>query len=320
MKPSRWRRQSPLLYAGVGASVLAAPAGAGLAAPSAQALPSPGIHARPEPATVAYGHRVVVVGRAPASQNGQTVTLQFTPFGQGDWRRVAGGAVRADGSFRLVAWLSRSGWVRVIPSPPAAAGAAMIPPASATVNPSQPRRVAVAAALRVRRRSIEVFEARTIRVRGRLLPAAPWRRVLLQGEQDGRWRTLAGGWTTRRGFFVLGYRASGPGEEALRVAFAGDRANAPGAAPAGTLTGYQPTVASWYDDGGSTACGFHAYYGVANLSLPCGTRVEFVYGGRRVQAVVDDRGPYVGGRTWDLNQNTAAALGFGGVGTVFSSR
>ena len=39
-------------------------------------------------------------------------------------------------------------------------------------------------------------------------------------------------------------------------------------------------------------------------------------GGRTVVATVDDRGPYVGGRTFDLNQNTAAALGFAGVGTV----
>jgi rare lipoprotein A (peptidoglycan hydrolase) len=38
-----------------------------------------------------------------------------------------------------------------------------------------------------------------------------------------------------------------------------------------------------------------------------------------VTAVVDDRGPYVGGREWDLNQNTARALGFGGVGTVWST-
>jgi rare lipoprotein A (peptidoglycan hydrolase) len=56
--------------------------------------------------------------------------------------------------------------------------------------------------------------------------------------------------------------------------------------------------------------------GVANLSLPCGTRVEFFYGGRSVEAEVDDRGPYVGGRTWDLNQSVAGALGFSGVGTV----
>jgi rare lipoprotein A (peptidoglycan hydrolase) len=46
----------------------------------------------------------------------------------------------------------------------------------------------------------------------------------------------------------------------------------------------------------------------------------FRNGSREVTATVDDRGPFVGGRTWDLNQNTAAALGFGGVGSVLSSR
>ena len=42
------------------------------------------------------------------------------------------------------------------------------------------------------------------------------------------------------------------------------------------------------------------------------TDKQFVWmnGGRTVTAVVDDRGPYVAGREWDLNQNTAAALGF----------
>jgi rare lipoprotein A (peptidoglycan hydrolase) len=59
--------------------------------------------------------------------------------------------------------------------------------------------------------------------------------------------------------------------------------------------------------------------GVANKTLPCGTHVTFSYNGRTVTAVVDDRGPFVDGRDWDLNQNTAAALGFGGVDTVWSS-
>ena len=51
--------------------------------------------------------------------------------------------------------------------------------------------------------------------------------------------------------------------------------------------------------------------------LPFGTKVMFRYRARTVTAVVDDRGPFVSGRDWDLNQNTAAALGFGGVGTVW---
>jgi rare lipoprotein A (peptidoglycan hydrolase) len=75
-------------------------------------------------------------------------------------------------------------------------------------------------------------------------------------------------------------------------------------------------TASWYDDAGNTASGFHAYYGVANKYMAFGTRVLFVYHGRSVEAIVDDRGPYIAGRDWDLNQNTAGALGFGGVDTV----
>jgi rare lipoprotein A (peptidoglycan hydrolase) len=83
---------------------------------------------------------------------------------------------------------------------------------------------------------------------------------------------------------------------------------------------FSPDLASWYYDAGTTACGYHAGLGVANRTLPCGTRVAFHFGGRTVTAVVDDRGPYVGGRNWDLNQNTAAALGFAGTGTVWVSQ
>jgi rare lipoprotein A (peptidoglycan hydrolase) len=80
-----------------------------------------------------------------------------------------------------------------------------------------------------------------------------------------------------------------------------------------------PEVASWYYDAGNTACGFHATYGVANRSLPCGTKVTISYGGRSVLATVDDRGPYVYGRSFDLNQNTARALGVYGVAQVLTS-
>ncbi|MRR11817.1 hypothetical protein EG835_04975 [bacterium] len=55
---------------------------------------------------------------------------------------------------------------------------------------------------------------------------------------------------------------------------------------------------------------------VAHRSLPFGTRVEFSYNGNTCVAVVQDRGPFVGGRTFDLGPGTAAALGFSGVGTV----
>jgi rare lipoprotein A (peptidoglycan hydrolase) len=56
---------------------------------------------------------------------------------------------------------------------------------------------------------------------------------------------------------------------------------------------------------------------VAHKSLPCGTKVTISYRGRTAQAVVRDRGPYVGGREFDLAGAVARKLGFNGVGTIY---
>jgi len=133
------------------------------------------------------------------------------------------------------------------------------------------------------------------------------------------WRTLATTRTGSQGGFELHYVTGAPGHLGLRVRFLGDSENALTSARAGQRTVYRESLASWYDDAGDTACGFHAYFGVANKVLPCGTKVTFRYHGRTVTATVEDRGPYVAGREWDLNQNLAAALGFSGVDTVWVS-
>lgn len=73
--------------------------------------------------------------------------------------------------------------------------------------------------------------------------------------------------------------------------------------------------ASWYNDrSGRTASGMRARYGVAHKTLPFGTTVciHNPSNGRQVEAVVTDRGPFVRGRTIDVNQNVARALGFSG--------
>lgn len=58
--------------------------------------------------------------------------------------------------------------------------------------------------------------------------------------------------------------------------------------------------------------------GVANKSLPCGTRVRVCLRGC-VDVRVVDRGPFIAGRGWDLTEATARAVGFlgVGVGTVY---
>jgi rare lipoprotein A (peptidoglycan hydrolase) len=133
------------------------------------------------------------------------------------------------------------------------------------------------------------------------------------------WRSVAGAHTRKNGRFVFHHVDRGGRDERVRLSFAGDASNAGAATRARRVIALRPEVASWYEDAGNTACGFHATDGVANKELPCGTKVTFDYHGRTVTAVVDDRGPFVPGREFDLNQNTAAALGFAGVDTVWSS-
>jgi hypothetical protein len=226
---------------------------------------------------------------------------------------VSSGTAASDGHFRLSAPLTRSGLVRVV-STATNAGVA-----SADTASSGTQAVSVAARLRVRPHAINALGARRLHVRGRLLPGVGGRTVRLEGRSGRGWHTLAFARTGKGGNFDLRFTPPSGGREQLRVRFRGDRANAWTGAAAGTVTVFRQTVVSWYNDGGSTGCGFHAYYGVANKSLPCGTKVTFANGGRTVTATVDDRGPYVSGREYDLNQNTAAALGFGGVGTVWAS-
>jgi rare lipoprotein A (peptidoglycan hydrolase) len=56
--------------------------------------------------------------------------------------------------------------------------------------------------------------------------------------------------------------------------------------------------------------------GVANKTLPCGTKVLFLYNGRAIEVPVIDRGPYIAGREWDLTGATAEALHFPGLGPI----
>jgi hypothetical protein len=197
------------------------------------------------------------------------------------------------------------------PSAAVPSGSGGIAPGAANAARERPR-------FNVRSRAINALSGQTVHVRGRLLPEIGGRLVRLDQHSRRGWQTIARTRTGRRGGFDLRYRTTDTGQHRLRVRFDQGRP-ARVIARAGELTVYQPMVASWYDDAGGTACGFHAYYGVANKTLPCGTKVTFAYNGHTVTATVDDRGPFVAGRDWDLNQNTAGALHFGGVATVWAS-
>lgn len=80
---------------------------------------------------------------------------------------------------------------------------------------------------------------------------------------------------------------------------------------------------SWYGPGfygHRTACGL-AYtrqiLGVANRTLPCGTKVEFMWEGKSVIVPVIDRGPYVTGRQWDLSGGLCVYLHHCFTGSIY---
>ncbi len=304
------------VHAGAVALMLTIPSAA-VALSAAQADAQSAIQIKLSSRHLALGRSLTVTGHTSQDAAGRTVALEFAPVGTNQWRVVRSARVGQRGGFRLVGTLKRSGLVKVAttsaPGTPFGATQASAPASS------QVERIAVSSKFRMPVRNTALLGGGRVHVWGHLLPGTGGRKVRLITHSGRGWRTLASGRTGVQGGFRLSFSTGGGGHHYLRVVFAGDRANAGSTMFAGQVTVFTPSVASWYYDAGSTACGFHAYYGVANTSLPCGTRVTFHSGGRTVTATVDDRGPYVGGRQWDLNQNTAAALGFGGVGTVWTS-
>ena len=266
--------------------------------------------------TLAYGQSLVVTGRVPADAAGRRLVLEFRPRGV-DWGAAASTTAGADGRYRFRVRAERSGEarVRVADGVAATTRTAASPPPTGGTSTVQP--ISVAGSFAGRWRTIDVNAGRVAVVRGALRPAIAGRRVTL--ERPGR-HVLASAITGRNGRFVLSYRTTGAGTTPLRLRFRGDRVNGAAWSRAGVVNAYRQSYASWYEDGGATACGFHARYGVAHRTLPCGTKVSIRYGGRSVVATVDDRGPFVGGRDWDLNGAVAGALGFGGTGSIWVSR
>jgi peptidoglycan lytic transglycosylase len=173
------------------------------------------------------------------------------------------------------------------------------------------------------RADLSVLEGHAASVSGALRPGRGGRLVELQRRAGHGWRTLARAFTGARGRFRLRYTPWRLSEQRLRLLFPGDGRAAPRARRLGLLSVFRLAGASWYGGGGSLACGgwlTGSTLGVANKTLPCGTLVTLRYGSRSVRVPVVDRGPYVAGREFDLTEATKRALGFEGVGEVWSSR
>jgi rare lipoprotein A len=168
----------------------------------------------------------------------------------------------------------------------------------------------------VLKKRMHVRVGRTAAVVGSAAPGA----AALQVRRRGVWRTIDRDRTTAAGRYVLRDRVRRPMSLLARVQLSD------GAHRIGRLNGYRVTTASWYGPGlygNRLGCGgtlTPRRLGVAHRSLPCGSKLTLRHGGRTVRVRVIDRGPYVGGREFDLTEATARRLRFRGHGTILATR
>jgi hypothetical protein len=170
-----------------------------------------------------------------------------------------------------------------------------------------------------------VVAGRRAWVRGTLRPAGR-RRVRLQRRGTRGWTTVARTTSTAGGRFRLAFRPPRPGSSRLRLVVPRRDGRPATRRLAGRLNVFRRAHASWYGPGlygNALGCGGRlapGTLGVAHKTLPCGTRVTLRHRGRMVRVRVVDRGPYVGGREYDLTAATRARLGFSGTGAVLVTR
>jgi rare lipoprotein A len=192
---------------------------------------------------------------------------------------------------------------------------------TATTTAAAVADAADAAAISVGHKRLNIHSGSRVTVKGRLAAATGTARLQIQ--RRGRWITLDRDRADTRGRFVLRKRVHRPLSSRARV-----RAGAGAGATrlVGRLNVYRRALASWYGPGlygNPLGCGGRlstGSLGVANKTLPCGTRVTLRHRGRVLRVPVIDRGPYVGAREYDLTAATAQRLRFSGHGAILVTR
>ena len=147
-------------------------------------------------------------------------------------------------------------------------------------------------------------------------------KLVVRGPVDDVIRVASG----RGGAFSARWKAPRPGVYRVRAVSRANAAAPRAASPSRRVTAFRTAYASYYGPGlygGALACGGSlqpSTLGVAHKTLPCGSRVTLRYHGRNVRVRVIDRGPYVGGRDYDLTEATKNRLGFPSTGSLLTSR
>lgn len=196
------------------------------------------------------------------------------------------------------------------------AGALCLTATTATAGQAAAQTPAHATKVGVSTKRLNVSAGGRVTVTGRVATAGPMT-AALQIKRHARWITLDRDRTGRKGRYVLRDRIRRALSAHARVRLSNGSTRT-----LGRLNVYRTSYASWYGPGlygNKLGCGgtlSAGRLGVAHKSLPCGSKVTLRHGGRVVRVPVIDRGPYVGGREFDLTAATAQKLHFGGHGPI----
>lgn len=256
-------------------------------------------HFRPATPTTSAG------STPPASTPTQSVKIQFRAFGAKYWRDASRTRANKSGRFHERIPVKRSGRFRAV-SPDGIA--------------THPEKVRVRSVTRAKAEK-NAKVGQKVAIRGHVSPAGTSRKVTVKVGGD-KLHTR----TDKSGDFKAKWNAHNAGTYKVRVRAAGNLIAAGSKTKAGTVSVFRPAGASYYGPGlygNGVACGgtlTPTTMGVANKTLPCGTKLTIRYHGREVTTKVIDRGPYVAGREFDLTEATRNKLGFGGVGTILVNR
>jgi peptidoglycan lytic transglycosylase len=183
-------------------------------------------------------------------------------------------------------------------------------------GPAEARNANIGAA----KKRLHVRAGGQVHVIGAVRPGGAGVIAALQVRRRGAWRTIDRDRTAASGRYVLRDRARVPMSAPARVRSRGVTRRV------GRVNVYRWAYASWYGPGlygNPLGCGGTLYpgrLGVAHKSLPCGSKVTLRHRGRNVRVRVIDRGPYVGGREFDLTEATAQRLRFHGHGSILVTR
>ncbi len=255
---------------------------------------------------VAYGHRFHLSGHVPGARN-KPVTIVFHGRHGGGWKQLRHLETGPAGGYRAALSARRTGTYRAV-----AQGAR-----SSDLLPIRVRS-------RVHAKVVDggAVAGQRVGVKGRVLPSNGGRAVKVKFGHDAV-RTR----TDSRGRFKATWQTESLGRFRVRVEAKGDGLAAGSKDAGGHITVFRHATASWYGPGlygHHVACGGTLEpdtLGVANKTLPCGTKVTLRYRGHQVRVPVIDRGPYVEGRDYDLTEATKSRLGISsGVASLLSSK